>query len=112
MSNNSSTQVTRLTAQQKIAALREYLVDKSPVSEVCAKYDCAPSVFYKWRDDLFANGASVLETKKNPVVENRQILAANEKVQRLQATLALREQAISELVTDVVRLKKIQNGEI
>ncbi len=111
MSTISSIQVNRLTPQQKIAALREYLVDKKPVSEVCSKYDCAPSVFYKWRDDLFANGASVLEPKKSPVVENRQVLAANEKLQRLQATLALREQAISELVTDVIRLKKIQNGE-
>ena len=108
---SSAAGTVRLSAEQKLAAVRDHLLNKVPVSEICSKYQCAPSVFYKWQNDLLTGGASVLEAKKNPHAENRQISAAEQRVAKLQATLTLREQAIAELVADNIRLKKIQNGE-
>jgi transposase len=35
------------TTEQKVAILREHLVDKVPVSEVCTKHDLQPSEFYQ-----------------------------------------------------------------
>lgn len=111
--SSSTDSIVRLSAEEKLAAIREHLVNKVPVSEVCAKYRCAPSVFYKWQTDLFSQGAAVLEGKrlhKNGGTD-KAVVAAQQKIARLESTLAVREQAISELVADNIRLKKIQNGE-
>ncbi|MFB3891090.1 MAG: transposase [Phycisphaerae bacterium] len=39
----------RFTAQEKVAVLREHLVEKVPVSAVCDKHGLNPTVFYRWQ---------------------------------------------------------------
>lgn len=46
-----------LTPKQKIAVLREHLIEKVPVSEICDKHDISLVNFYKWQKQLFENGA-------------------------------------------------------
>ena len=39
-----------LQAGQKVAILREHLVEQMPVSEVCEKHQIHPTVFYQWQE--------------------------------------------------------------
>ena len=36
--------------EQKVAILREHLVEQMPVSEVCKKHQIHPTVFYQWQE--------------------------------------------------------------
>jgi transposase len=45
-------------AEQKLAILREHLVERKPVSEIREQHTIAPSLFYYWQKQLFENGAA------------------------------------------------------
>ena len=51
------------TGAQKLAILREHLIEKIPISDVCQKHDLQPTLFYLWQKKLFEEGAVVFETK-------------------------------------------------
>jgi transposase len=42
--------------EQKVALLREHLVDKVPVSDICEKNGIAVNLFYLWHKTFFDNG--------------------------------------------------------
>ena len=46
----------QFTAEQKVSILREHLLEKKPISEVCAAHELQPSVFYDWQRKFFENG--------------------------------------------------------
>jgi len=50
----------QFSPEQKILILREHLVEKISVPDVCDKHGLKPSVFYGWQKKLFENGANVL----------------------------------------------------
>ena len=37
----------RFTGAEKIATLREHLIEKVPISEVCEKHGVQPTIFYQ-----------------------------------------------------------------
>ena len=51
----------RFSGTEKMAILREHLIDKVPVSEVCDKHGVQPTMFYAWQKKLFEEGARVFE---------------------------------------------------
>ena len=94
----------RFTAQQKVAILREHLVDKTPVSEVCDKHGLNPTAFYRWQKAFFENGAAAFEARRpGGDAKARQL---EERVEKLQAKLVRKDEVIGELMEDHVRLKK------
>jgi transposase-like protein len=46
------------TGQQKIAILREHLIENVPVSEVCKRHGISVVNFYNWQKILFEEGAA------------------------------------------------------
>ncbi|RIK64794.1 MAG: hypothetical protein DCC65_13865 [Planctomycetota bacterium] len=38
---------------EKMAILREHLIEHTPISEVCARHNLQPTVFYQWHKKLF-----------------------------------------------------------
>ena len=38
---------------EKMAILREHLIERVPISEVCDKHGLQPTVFYGWQKKLF-----------------------------------------------------------
>ena len=42
--------------EQKVAVLREHLVDKVPVSDLCEKHGIAVNLFCLWQKTFFENG--------------------------------------------------------
>lgn len=104
MTDEQEVQRRRFTAQEKVAVLREHLVEKMPVSQVCDKHGLNPTVFYRWQKELFENAADVFEAKgPRPDGKTRQL---EQRVQALQAKLVRKDEVISELMEDHVRLKK------
>ncbi len=43
---------------EKMAILREHLIERVPISEVCEKHGIQPTLFYVWQKKLFEDGAA------------------------------------------------------
>ena len=94
----------RFTAQQKVAILREHLVEKAAVSEVCDKHGLNPNMFYRWQKEFFENGSAAFEGRA-PKADGR-TRQLQERLDKLQAKLVRKDEVIAELMEDHVRLKK------
>jgi transposase-like protein len=94
----------RFTAQQKVAILKEHLVEKAAVSEVCDKHGLNPTAFYRWQKEFFENGPAAFETRRSAGDAKSRRL--EERVEKLTAKLARKDEVIAELMEDHVRLKK------
>lgn len=95
-----------LTPKQKIAILREHLIEKVPVSEICDKHEISVVNFYKWQKQLFENGAIAFERKTNSANAKRQDDANMAKIEKLEAKLQQKNEVIAELLQEHVELKK------
>jgi transposase-like protein len=89
------------TAAEKIAALRRHHLDKEPVSALCTELCIAPSMFYRWQKDLFEGGAQVFVHTRNDELEKR-----DRRISELEAKLVIKNEVVSELLEEHVRLKK------
>lgn len=89
------------TAQEKVAILKRHLLDKVPVSDLCDEYNLQPTVFYRWQKDFFENGASAFE-KTN----SHQKKAEQKRIAQLESKLQAKNEVLSELMEEHVRLKK------
>ena len=47
----------QFSPQDKVKILREHLVDRRPISEICEKHQIQPTMFYNWQKTFFENGA-------------------------------------------------------
>jgi transposase len=94
------------TTQEKVAILRERLVEGKPLSEVCDRHHLQPTVFYAWQKQLFENGAAALERKSKRAED-----AKDQKIAALEDKLAKKNEVIAELMEENVRSKKA-NGEL
>ncbi len=94
------------SAEEKVAILREHLLEGKAVSEVCQQHELQPTVFYGWQKTFFENGAAAFErkNKRGEEAKDRQIAALQEK-------LANKNEVIAELMEENVRSKKA-NGEL
>jgi len=89
------------TSEQKVAILREHLVEKKAVSEVCEKHGLAPSLFYLWQKQLFENGTAAFA--RDDSHERRTL---EQKVSTLTEKLAKKDAVIAEVTEEYVKLKK------
>ena len=91
------------TGTQKLAILREHLIEKSPISDVCQKHDLQPTLFYLWQKKLFEDGAAVFDTK---AAGSRQQNTEAQKIQALEAKIQQKNEVLAELMGEHVELKK------
>ena len=104
-----SGQRRRFGTDQKATILKRYLVDRVPISDLCDEYGIKPNQVYAWQKILVDN----LEAAFHPVAKRaaRKTSAQEEKVARLEAKLAQKNEVISELMEENVRAKK-EAGEL
>jgi transposase len=93
----------RFSAAEKVKIIREHLLDKRPLSEVCQQYGIAPTQFYQWQKQFFEQGAAVFEPKKAPVTKECEL---ENKVKKLTRKLAQKDEVIAEIMASHVELKK------
>ena len=49
------------SSKDKLTIVLEGLKGAVPLGELCAKFQISPSQYYKWRDQLLANGPKVFD---------------------------------------------------
>ena len=91
----------KFTSQDKVRVLRRHLVDKVPVSEICEQERIQPTQFHQWQKQFFENGGAAFE--RPPSKPDRR---EAERIEALEAKLRNKDEVISELMEDHVKLKK------
>ncbi|ABK43881.1 transposase IS3/IS911 family protein [Magnetococcus marinus MC-1] len=89
----------RYTAAQKVSYVRRHLVEKVVLSDICDEVGIQPSQYYGWQKALFENGEAALADKRGQKARDRQVA-------ELEAKLASKNEVISELLEELVALKK------
>jgi transposase len=101
MSDAESQKRRHLSADQKVAIVKRYLVEKTPISDLCDQYGIQPSQVYQWQKVLFENGVAAFEraNRRAEDAKDRQVAALQAKVQQ-------KNEVIAELMQEHVQLKK------
>ena len=104
--HNQSTQRRNFTPVQKVGILKEHLLEKIPVSQICQKHNLQPTIFYRWQQQFFEQGFLVFETVRTPKAKPLQA-----KITQLEEKLTRKNEVVSELMETHLQLKK-QLGEL
>lgn len=99
-----------LTGAQKLAIVREHLIEKVPVSTLCEKHGISPVNYYNWQRALFENGESCFERKRNSANAKRQDDASARRIAELESKVQSKNEVIAELLQEHVELKKEFGG--
>ena len=92
-----------LSPQEKVAALKRHLLENAPVSTICDQLGIAPTLFYRWQKELFANGHVVFENGRKA---NAADDAKDTKIQQLEAKLHKKNEVMAEFMEAHTELKK------
>lgn len=91
------------SGNEKVAILKQHLVGKVPVSDLCDQHDIYPNQFYGWLKDFFENGHVVFDTgRKAKAVDD----AKDRKIQQLETKVARKNEVMAELMEAHTELKK------
>jgi transposase InsO family protein/transposase-like protein len=93
------------TAEEKVAILREHLLEKVPISDLCEKHGLHPTMFYRWQKDFFENGAVAFQQKNRP---NHQ--AEPDRIEFLEKKIQRKDEVLAELMAEHIALKKSLGG--
>jgi transposase len=85
--------------------LKRHLVDRVEVSKICEEENIQPSQFYRWQAMLFSEGAAIFQ-RKGGNSEERQLREAEERIASLELKLHKKNEVLSELLEEHVKLKK------
>lgn len=91
-------------AVDKVNIIRQHLLEKRPISDLCDEYNIKPTQFYQWQKMFFEHGAAAFETQKSTEQRLRQ-----QKMSLLETKLAHKDQVIAEIMEEHIKLKK-KNG--
>ena len=91
------------TSEQKVAIIKEHLVGKKPVSDLCEHYGVAVNMFYRWQEEFFLRSAGVFDQQRvRPAAERRM----QKRVEDLEDRLRRKHEVLSELMEEHIALKK------
>lgn len=92
----------QFSSEEKVKILREHLIDKVPISQVCEKHQIQPTLFYNWQKTFFENGTAAFERPPSrPRVSFEQ-----RKIEQLEGKLQRKDEVLAELMTEHIMLKK------
>ena len=91
---------------KKVAIIREHLVEKVPVSDICDKYGIHPSVYYRWQKQFFEGGEAAFA----PTNEGQVVKQLKQDVANLETKLARKDEVLGEVMEEYVTLKKSVGG--
>jgi transposase len=96
-----SRQRKNYTPEEKVAILKRHLVEKVPVSDLCDELNLNLNVFYGWQKQFFENGTVAFQKTRGRQVDHR-----DQKIEKLEAKLAQKNEVLAELLQEHVQLKK------
>ena len=95
-----------LSPAQKIAIVREHLIDGIRVITLVDTYKTHAVQYYQWQKQLFDEGTVVFERKPNGHNVKRQENAKDQKIEQLEAKLQQKNNVMAELLQEHIELKK------
>jgi len=90
------------TPEQKVAILREHLLEHVPISDLCQKHGIQPTLVYRWQKEFFENGAAAFAKPSRSGALGKEQQA----IVRLEQKLQTKDQVIAEIMEEMVRTKK------
>ena len=93
------------TPEQKVAILREHLIEQKPVSEICQTHQLHPNVFYRWQKEFFEGGGAAFEKESSSQVHRLQ-----RQIEALERQLVTKNEVLAEVMESYVQLKKNVGG--
>ncbi len=94
----------KFTAEQKVAILRQHLLEKVPISQVCEQHGIQPTQFYQWQKVFFEGGALAFESQGSD--KDGKIKKLEQKISALESKLSNKDEVIAEIMASHVQLKK------
>jgi transposase-like protein len=91
--------------EDKLAILKENLVEGKSVADICEAKGLSPSLFYTWREALFKPSVSADE-KRNQRKEEIKIKLLEDRLAKSEAKIALKNEIIAELLEEHAKVKK------
>ena len=104
MSNDKQNDIhlrRQFSPEQKIKILRQHLLDKVPISEVCEKHQITPTQFSQWQKTFFENGAAAFARPNTRAAQREEQRRA-----KLEAKLQRKDEVIAEIIAEHLLLKK------
>jgi transposase-like protein len=95
----------KFTPQDKAAIVREHLIEKVPVSDLCDKHGLVPTLFYRWQKEMMENMAALFERQAGS--ETTTLKRENE---ALRQRLADKDRVIAQIMEDFVAVKEAHGG--
>ena len=89
------------TPQEKMLILRRHFIDQVPVSDLCDEYGLHPTMFYRWQKVFFENGTLTFQSQQTSIEKQQE-----KKIASLEAKLSRKNEVLSEVMEEHVRLKK------
>ena len=99
-----SMQRRRFSTDQKAIALKRYLVDKVPMSDLCDEYGIKPNQIYAWQKILFDHAPTAFQQAGGRTASK--VSAQEDKIARLENKLQQKNEVIAELMEENVRAQK------
>ena len=94
------------TPAEKISILKEHLIDRKSVPDICDAYELQQAVFYRWQATFFENGERAFKTNHKATERSQ-----GNKINILEEKITRKDEVIGEIMEELVQLKK-KNGEI
>ena len=91
---------------KKVAIIREHLVEKVPVSDICDKYNIHPSLYYRWQKQFFEGGEKAFASAD----EAKVVKQLKQEVAQLETRLTRKDIVLGEVMEEYVTLKKSVGG--
>ena len=94
------------TPEEKVAILRRHLVEGVPISDLCDDLGLQPTVFYRWQNEFFENGAAAFQN-----IGRTDHGAEQERIEYLEKKIQHKDEVLADLMTEHISLKK-DHGEL
>jgi transposase len=89
------------TGEEKVAVLRQHLLEKEPISKLCDELGLQPTVFYRRQKESFENGATAFQAKGRSDHQ-----AEQERIEYLEKKIQRKDEVLAELTSEHIALKK------
>jgi transposase-like protein len=87
--------------ERKVEILKNHLVDKVNLSDLCDQFGFHPTMFYRWQKAFFEGGAAAFKKE-----QNSEIVRMQKRILALEQKLNKKNEVLSELMEEHVALKK------
>jgi transposase-like protein len=91
----------RFTIEEKVTILKQHLLEKKALSDLCDENNIHPTMFYRWQKELFSNATFALKNDKD-----KEVVRCNKRISELEEKLTRKNEVLSELMEEHIALKK------